>query len=378
MKRADRKKPQKCTQKSTKIARRKRPKTLEIRENPYAEKWRKTGAQPALADGPRDRAQPLWAPEGVDLDFVPVEIQQSVNEIIKPVYEQFVVTAPDGLERSLGLTLCHLLWLEVLDQFDLKREYTKIDSVLAMEKDRGRIIDQHLRLIDSKVRIGYFLVRLRELRKRLANSQPDPVLDIQPLIPNPQSLIPDSQISNLKFPIPPPPPTGPPTLKKSNLDDQLETDPIRRARAYILAHPAFFSQQGFIAENYRTRNHRRFGPYYRLTFRHNDRQKSLYLGTSTAGAEEIRRLLADLQRTVQRRHNSRLLRIQIKRSLRRQKEILRKELAARGYYLKGFQIVRQSTDRLTSNKSSIVILSGAKNLIPWARSFAPLRMTFRN
>ncbi|MBN2580559.1 MAG: hypothetical protein JXB10_16360 [Pirellulales bacterium] len=131
--------------------------------------------QPALADGPRDPKQPLWAPEGRDLDFVPIEIQQAADEIIKPIYEQFVVNAPEGLEKSLGLTLCHLLWLEVLDQFDLKREYTRLDAVLGLGKNRESIIAQHIRLIDSKVRIGYFLVRLRELRKRLAAYQFSPL-----------------------------------------------------------------------------------------------------------------------------------------------------------------------------------------------------------
>jgi hypothetical protein len=172
MNRAARKKLVKSSKKTTKTARRKQPNPRKKQEKSPAEKWRKTAIQPALADGPRDPKQPLWAPEGVDLNFVPIEIQQSINEIIKPIYEQFVVNAADGLERSLGLTLAHLLWLEVLDQFDLKREYTRIDAVLGIAPDRQQQIAQHLRLIDSKVRIGYFLLRLRELRQRLASGTP--------------------------------------------------------------------------------------------------------------------------------------------------------------------------------------------------------------
>ncbi len=30
------------------------------------------------------------------------------------------------------------------------------------------MIDRHLRLIDSKLRVGYFLVRIQEMRKRIA------------------------------------------------------------------------------------------------------------------------------------------------------------------------------------------------------------------
>jgi len=157
----------------------------------------KRGQAPAPA--PRDPRKPFWVPEGVDLDFVPAEVQQAVAELIEPVYQQFVLGAADGLERSLGVTITHLLWLEILEQFDLKQEYTQVQSVLGMAGNRQDLIAQHLRLIDSKLRVGYFLVRLREFRQRQSEDSPVP----PPIpkgkspprlpLPDPQSLFPRKQ-----------------------------------------------------------------------------------------------------------------------------------------------------------------------------------------
>jgi hypothetical protein len=111
---------------------------------------------------------PVWAPKGVDLDVVPTEIQQVVAELIQPIYDQCVTNASDCLEKSLGITITHLLWLEILEQFDIKREYTQIEAVLQITHNRTGMIESHLRLINTKLRIGYFLLRLKEVRQHLA------------------------------------------------------------------------------------------------------------------------------------------------------------------------------------------------------------------
>lgn len=125
-------------------------------------------AVPSSSLQSRPRNLPLWVPEGVDLDFVPAEVQQAVGELVQPLYDQFVIGAADGLEKSLGVTISHLLWLEILEQFDIKREYTQVEAVLNLAGNRSEMIDRHLRLIDSKLRVGYFLVRIREMRKRIS------------------------------------------------------------------------------------------------------------------------------------------------------------------------------------------------------------------
>jgi hypothetical protein len=124
---------------------------------------------------PRPQNLPLWAPEGVDLQFVPAEVRQAVAELVQPLYDQFVIGAADGLEKSLGVSIAHLLWLEILEQFDLKREYTQVDAVLGLPGNRHEMIDRHLRLIDSKLRVGYFLVRIREHQKRISEQNQIPL-----------------------------------------------------------------------------------------------------------------------------------------------------------------------------------------------------------
>jgi hypothetical protein len=122
---------------------------------------------PAQPVEPRPQNLPPWAPHGEDLNRIPPEVQQAVADLVQPMYEQFVLNAPGGLEKSLGVTITHLLWLEILDQFDIKRDYLQFESVLNVTYNRPETIDRLLRLIDAKLRISYFLVRLKELRSRL-------------------------------------------------------------------------------------------------------------------------------------------------------------------------------------------------------------------
>ena len=103
--------------------------------------------------------------------MVPAEVRQAVVEVIQPIYERIVLAADDPLEKSLGVTIAHLLWLEVLQQFDLKREYVQYSAVLGLSENRSAMIEQHLRIIYSKVKVGYFLARIRELRQKWEDEQ---------------------------------------------------------------------------------------------------------------------------------------------------------------------------------------------------------------
>ena len=138
---------------------------------------RLTSTRPKLPAKPRSGATsdharcPLWVPQGVDLEVVPAEVRQAVVEVVQPVYERIVLGADDPLEKSLGVTIAHLLWLEVLQQFDLKREYVQFSAVLGLSENRSAMIEQHLRIIYSKVKVGYFLARIRELRQKWEDEQ---------------------------------------------------------------------------------------------------------------------------------------------------------------------------------------------------------------
>jgi len=108
---------------------------------------------------------PAWIPEDVDFHNLPEAVRQAVADIIEPAYRRLVAEAEDPLERSVGITIVHLMWLEILEQHEVMQDYLKT-SILDLRQDRCHMIDQHLRTLNTKVKVGYFLSRLRELRGR--------------------------------------------------------------------------------------------------------------------------------------------------------------------------------------------------------------------
>jgi hypothetical protein len=96
-------------------------------ETPLIGKNESRSLRPEVDEGPRPPGRPLWMPEGADLERMPVEIRQAVAEILRPAYEELVDQAGSGMEKSLGASLVHLLWLEILEQYDIKKDYCKFD-----------------------------------------------------------------------------------------------------------------------------------------------------------------------------------------------------------------------------------------------------------
>jgi hypothetical protein len=111
---------------------------------------------------------PRWVPAGIEFDHLPRPVQQALVEIVEPLYEQLVMAAEDGLERSTGLTLVHLLWLEILDQRDIGLEYGATAVLNLPLPGRHTAIARHLRLIEGKVRTGQFLLQVRNWVRRAA------------------------------------------------------------------------------------------------------------------------------------------------------------------------------------------------------------------
>jgi hypothetical protein len=149
-------------------------------------------AFPNIEDGPRVPGRPLWMPEGLDVEKLPVEIRQAVAEIVQPAYEQMLLHAAPGLERSLGASLVHLLWLETLDQFDIKRDYATFDLALAIPGNRRSSVDHHIRLLDAKLRHGKFMLRLEEFRHHAGKSQPPQIEQQHPPIAQLASPLPEA------------------------------------------------------------------------------------------------------------------------------------------------------------------------------------------
>lgn len=135
-------------------------------ETPEAEKPKpQAKSEPAAEPEGEKPVLPAWAPE--QLADLPPQIRASLLEAMQPLYEQYVMNAPDPLERSLGLTLVHTTWMEILEQFDQQRLDANL-ILLRTSGNREQQISQNLRLLAAKVRVGQFLGRFRQMRREWA------------------------------------------------------------------------------------------------------------------------------------------------------------------------------------------------------------------
>ena len=130
---------------------------------------------------------------------------------------------------------------------------------------------------------------------------------------------------------------GDPIVEKPKTAAQKAAARAERVKARIAARAALFATQGSVVATWRTYRGRRLGPYYRLIYREDGRQRSIYLGRCPELAGRVRRVLEHLQRP--RRERRRLARVaaQVRRSLRRWKDRLAAALAPWGIVVKGFE-----------------------------------------
>ena len=107
---------------------------------------------------------------------------------------------------------------------------------------------------------------------------------------------------------------------------------------FVQGHLGVFSRQGAIVATWREHQGRKLGPYYRLAWREEGRQRSRYLGCSTWVVEKVRELLARVQQELRQGRQLRRLERTARAAMRWSKELLRKELGRLGLWLKGFEI----------------------------------------
>src|SRR5438477_98569 len=95
-------------------------------------------------------SQPYWIPEGFNFDALPQAFQQAITEILNPAYQELVLAVGHPLERSAGATYVHLLWLELLQQFELGDQMDTRLWLTYRFPERADMIAQHLRLVGAK------------------------------------------------------------------------------------------------------------------------------------------------------------------------------------------------------------------------------------
>jgi hypothetical protein len=126
---------------------------------------------PPVAAPPADAdALPHWLPTGDRWNDLPEAVRLAVPRLVLPAYRQFVLDAPDELQRSIGLTLVHLLWLELCDQARLTEVVANPTCLAAVLNNPEQMIDRHLNLVAAKSQTSELLVKLRLVTEALARS----------------------------------------------------------------------------------------------------------------------------------------------------------------------------------------------------------------
>ena len=104
--------------------------------------------------------------------------------------------------------------------------------------------------------------------------------------------------------------------------------------------------QGAVVQTWREYAGRHLGPYFRLIFRQDGRQRSLYLGSDPQFAGVVRDLLEQVQRPLRERRSLQRLRAGLERELQRCKIAWDAELRPYGLRLKGWEVRGWRTARV--------------------------------
>jgi hypothetical protein len=94
------------------------PRPPGVPAEPHGRRRKKRRKNEKLA-GRRRADVPYWVPDGTLWEQLPAGIRRAVSQVLAPAYRRFVLEAPGPLERSVGITMVHLMWLEVYDQLAL-------------------------------------------------------------------------------------------------------------------------------------------------------------------------------------------------------------------------------------------------------------------
>ena len=103
--------------------------------------------------------------------------------------------------------------------------------------------------------------------------------------------------------------------------------------------------QGFLASEFRVRAGRRWGPYYKLRWRQNGRQRVLYLGIDENAVSEIRKVLETWQQPVRLEKEVNSLFRRTRRALKSLKDVLTPQICDDGKNWHGYESRR--TRKLT-------------------------------
>ena len=106
-------------------------------------------------------------------------MQSAITGIINPAYQELVLSASPGLEQATGMTIVHLVWLELLDQIELGRDFAaSLQSPSATmqqhSEEHEQCIARLLRTVGAKAKQSLVLFRLQEFKVKWGSFPPAP------------------------------------------------------------------------------------------------------------------------------------------------------------------------------------------------------------
>jgi hypothetical protein len=119
----------------------------------------------------------------MQLESLPAALRAKLAALINPIYHELVLMARPGLAQSTGLTIVHLMWLEILDQIEIARKQYAPDpsndpqqlvAYVSKTETRVEMIERHLRLVHAKLKASDFLLRLNEFGSSFWQSYREP------------------------------------------------------------------------------------------------------------------------------------------------------------------------------------------------------------
>ena len=129
--------------------------------------------------------KPFWLPAHMSMEDLPAELHAAFAGILGPAYESLVVGGRPGLAQSTGTTVVGILWLEILEYYELGqlslRQHVDEKDFERKEKTIARL----LRLAGQKMKASNFLLRLHETRRRWAKESGTPTPRAEPVSENP-------------------------------------------------------------------------------------------------------------------------------------------------------------------------------------------------
>jgi hypothetical protein len=110
---------------------------------------------------------PYWIPRDSSWDSLQPSTRQAANQILAPAYRQLVLEAQGEVERSVGITLVHLMWLEICGQIYMADIIGHETSVFAVVTDPAAAIERHLHLVAAKCQTAELLSKVRMVGEML-------------------------------------------------------------------------------------------------------------------------------------------------------------------------------------------------------------------